>query len=276
MSRKFVNFDGDDTIGKYFKDVRKSTLLTPEEEVKLAKRIKKGDQKALTKLIEANLKFVVSIAKEYQNQGLALSDLINEGNYGLVKAAQRFDHKRGFRFISYAVWWVKQSIIQSLNDNARTVRLPANVINRLSYMNKQISKFEHENEREPVFGEIFDKDGELMDLTIYSRCASLNDVINEDGDELIELIPSVETEENKIDVDDRIKNELNKTLDVLDERERAIIECYFGVNVDSEAMTLEAIGERYGLTKERIRQIKEKAIRKLRHNAHDLYNIMNE
>ena len=275
MSRKFVNFDGDDTIGKYFKDVRKSTVLTPEEEVKLAKRIKNGDQEALNKLVGANLKFVVSIAKEYQNQGLSLSDLINEGNYGLVKAGQRFDHKRGFRFISYAVWWVKQSIIQSLNDNARTVRLPANIINRLSYMNKQISKFEHENEREPVFGEILDKDGDYMDLTHHPRCASLNDVINEDGDELIELIPSEEHDENQIEVDDRIKNELNKTLEVLDERERKIIECYFGVNVDSEAMTLEAIGERYGLTKERIRQIKEKAIRKLRHNAHDLYNIMN-
>ena len=276
MSRKFVNFDGDDTIGKYFKDVRKSIVLSPEEELILAKRIKKGDQKALNELVEANLKFVVSIAKEYQNQGLPLSDLINEGNYGLVKAAQRFDHKRGFRFISYAVYWVKQAIIQSLNDNARTVRLPANVINRLSFMNKQISKFEHENEREPVFGEIFDKDGEILDLTLHPRCASLNDVINEDGDELIELIPSDDIDENKIDIDERVKAELNKTLEILDERERAIIECYFGVNIDTEAMTLEAIGERYGLTKERIRQIKEKAIRKLRHNAHDLYNIMHE
>lgn len=276
MSRKFTNLDGDDTIGKYFKDVRKSTVLTPEEEINLAKKIKKGDKKALDKLVEANLKFVVSIAKEYQNQGLPLSDLINEGNYGLVKAAQRFDHNRGFRFISYAVYWVKQSIIQSLNDNARTVRLPANVINRLSYMNKEISKFEHENEREPVFGEIFDKEGEVLDLSYYPKCASLNDPINEDGDELIELIVGDEEEDNKLEIDERIKQQLNKTLDILDERERRIIECYFGINIDSEPLTLEAIGERYGLTKERIRQIKEKAIRKLRHNAHDLYNLMNE
>jgi len=276
MSRKFVNFDGDDTIGKYFKDVRKSTVLTPEQEINLAKKIKEGDKKALDELVEANLKFVVSIAKAYQNQGLPLSDLINEGNYGLVKAAQRFEYEKGFRFISYAVWWIKQSIIQSLNDNARTVRLPANVINRLSYMNKEISKFEHENEREPVYGEILDKDGEILDLSFYPKCASLNDPINEDGDELIELIVSDDEEEASIDVDDRIKRELNKTLDVLDERERKIIECYFGINIDSEPMTLEAIGERYKLTKERIRQIKEKAIRKLRHNAHDLYNLMHE
>lgn len=276
MNRKFVTFNGDDTIGKYFKDVRKSIVLTPKEEVELAKRIKKGDSKAMDELVTANLKFVVSIAKDYQNQGLPLPDLINEGNYGLIKAAQRFDHKRGFRFISYAVWWVRQSIIQSLNDNARTVRLPANVINRLAYMNKQISKFEHANEREPVFGEIFDKDNEVMDLIHYPKCASLNETINEEGDELIELIVGEESDENQLQIDDRIKNEINKTLEVLDERERKIVECYFGINIDSEPMTLEAIGERYGLTKERIRQIKEKAIRKLRHNAHDLYNLMNE
>ena len=127
MSKTFLNFDSDDSIAKYFKDVRKSVILTQEQEINLAKRIKKGDQKAIDELVNANLKFVVSIAKEYQGQGLLLSDLINEGNYGLIKAATRFDHKKGFRFISYAVWWVKQTIIQSLNDNARTVRLPATV-----------------------------------------------------------------------------------------------------------------------------------------------------
>ena len=276
MSRKFVNFDSDDTIAKYFKDVRKSVILTPTEELELAKRIKDGDTKAIDELVEANLKFVISIAKTYQGQGLPLSDLISKGNYGLIKAANRFDHKRGFRFISYAVWWVKQSIIQSLNDNARTVRLPANIINKLSYLSKEIAKFEHINEREPVFGEIFDKDDEAMALLSFPKIASLNETINEDGDELIELIAGEDPEENQVLVDERVKQELNKTLDVLDERERKIVECYFGINIDSEPMTLEAIGEKYDLTKERIRQIKEKAIRKLRHNAHDLYNLMHE
>jgi RNA polymerase primary sigma factor len=276
MSRKFVNFDNDDTIAKYFKEVRKSTLLTQQQEINLAKRIKKGDTKAIDELVESNLKFVITIAKGYQGQGLPLSDLINEGNLGLIKAAHKFDYKRGFRFISYAVWWVKQSIIQSLNDNARTVRLPANVINKLSYLKKQIAKFEHLNEREPVFGEIFDKDKEAMEFLHFPRIVSLNDTINEEGDELIELIAGDNPEEEQSLIDDRIKNELNKTLDILDEREKKIVECYFGINIDCEPMTLEAIGEKYNLTKERIRQIKEKAIRKLRHNAHDLYNLMHE
>lgn len=276
MSRKYVNFDSDDTIAKYFKEVRKSVILTPQEELELAKRIKKGEQSAIDELVKANLKFVISIAKEYQNQGLQLSDLINEGNYGLIKAAQRFDHNRGFRFISYAVWWVKQSIIQGLNDNARTVRLPANVINKLAYLNKQIAKFEHQNEREPVFGEIFDKDAEAMAILSFPKIASLNETINEEGDELIELIVGEDPSDNEFVIDERIKSELNKTLDILTEREREIVECYFGVNIDSEPMTLEAIGEKFGLTKERIRQIKEKAIRKCRHNAHDLYSLINE
>jgi RNA polymerase primary sigma factor len=173
------------------------------------------------------------------------------------------------------VWWIKQSILQSLNDNARIVRLPANVISKISYLNKEITKFETENEREPIFGEIFDKDNDIMSLVIYPRCASLNEVINEDGDELIDLIP-IEDSEDSLEIDERLKNEINKTLSVLETRERMIIEAYFGINTDCRPMTLEAIGERYNLTKERIRQIKEKAIRKLRHNAHDLYNLINE
>ena len=275
MSKKFVNFNNDDSLGKYFKEVRKSTIITQSEEIELAKRIKNGDQNAINKLVNANLKFVISIAKEYQGQGLPLSDLINEGNYGLIKAATKFDHKKGFRFISYAVWWVKQSIIQSLNDNARVVRLPANVINRISQLNKEIAKFESENEREPVYGEIFDKENEMVSLVNYPRHTSLNEVINEEGDELIELIPD-NVDEDTLVVDARIKDGINNALSVLDEREKAIIESYFGVNTDCESMTLEAIGERYGLTKERIRQIKEKAIRKLRNNAHDLYTLLNE
>ena len=276
MSKTYVNFDSDDSISKYFKDVRKSIILTPAEEIELAKKIRRGDKKAMDKLVTSNLKFVISIAKKYQGQGLPLSDLINEGNYGLIKATSRFDHKKGFRFISYAVWWIKQSIIQSLNDNARMVRLPANVINKLSYLNSEIAKFEHANEREPVFGEIFDKDQEEMGLVNYPRCTSLNDIINEDGDELIELIPGESLDENQLVIDERIKKELSNTLSVLDDRERMIIECYFGINIDCEPMTLEAIGEKYNLTKERIRQIKEKAIRKLRHNAQDLYSLIND
>jgi len=277
MSKKYVNFSDDNSVSRYFKDVRKSNLLTIEQEVKLAKRIKKGDDNAVNELVNANLKFVISIAKEYQNQGLPLSDLINEGNLGLIKAARKFDHKRGFRFISYAVWWVRQSILQSLNDNARIVRLTSNIINKLSYLNKEISKFEYVNEREPVFGEILDKDKNVCMLLSYPKCASLNDVINEDGDEFIELIPSDDDDlDDQLLIDNRIKDEINKTLAVLDERERTIIESYFGINTTHEAMTLEAIGERYGLTKERIRQIKEKAIRKLRHNAHDLFTLLNE
>ena len=276
MSRKYVNFDVEDNIGKYFKDVRKSIILTPSEEIRLAERIKEGDEKAVELLVNANLKFVISIAKEYQNQGLPLSDLISEGNYGLVKAAKRFDHEKGFRFISYAVWWIRQSILQSLNDNARMVRLPANIINKITYLNKQISKFEFINEREPVYGEIFDKDKEVMDLIYYPKCLSLNETINEDGDELIELIPNSEEEENKMEVNTKVKNELQNTLNILDEREKEIIENYFGINTELEPMTLEAIGEKYNLTKERIRQIKEKAIRKLRHNANGLYSLMNE
>jgi RNA polymerase primary sigma factor len=275
MSRKYVNFDVEDNIGKYFKDVRKSIILTPIEEVKLAERIKEGDEKAVELLVNANLKFVISVAKEYQNQGLPLSDLISEGNYGLIKAAKRFDHEKGFRFISYAVWWIRQSILQSLNDNARMVRLPANIINKITYLNREISKFEFINEREPVYGEIFDKDKEVMDILYFPKCLSLNETINEDGDELIELIPNND-EDDSFEIDNKVKNELQKTLSVLDDREKEIIQNYFGINTDLEPMTLEAIGEKYNLTKERIRQIKEKAIRKLRHNANGLYSLMNE
>ena len=276
MSKKFINFNDEDSLGKYFKEIRKSIILTQKEEIDLAKKIKRGNQNAINRLVNANLKFVVSIAKEYQGQGMPLSDLINEGNYGLIKAATRFDHKKGFRFISYAVWWIKQSIIQSLNENARVVRLPANVINKISQLNKEISKFELENEREPVFGEIFDKYNEAFSLIKYPKHSSLNQIINEDGDELLELIPDDITDKDALEIDIKLKEEINKTLSILNERERVIIELYFGINSGCESMTLESIGERYGLTKERIRQIKEKAIRKLRHNSHDLYSFVNE
>jgi len=280
MSKKFVSNYGEDSIGKYFKDVRNTELLTPEEEIELAIRIQGGDEEAIEALVMGNLKFVISIAKEYQNQGLSLADLISEGNFGLIKAAERFDPSRGFRFISYAVWWIKQSILQSLNDNSRMIRLPANVINKLAKIKKEIEKFEKEFERAPELGEILNEDDDEEDLTIINtpNVSSLNSPINDEGGELYELLEdTTNIEDDSIYViDDRLKDELNNTLGILDERERDIIESYYGLNSGTVYHTLEAIGDRYGLTKERIRQIKEKAIRKLRHNAHNLFDVLNE
>ena len=269
MSKKFVNYSTDDTISKYFKEIKKSKSLTPEQEVELAKRIKKGDQLAVDELVNANLKFVISIAKEYQGQGLTLSDLISEGNLGLIKAATRFDHTKGFKFISYAVWWVKQSIIQSLNDNSRVVRLPANIINKISKLNKEFGNGE-DNESE-LMSEISEFDASLLN---YPKTSSLNQSVNEDGGEIIDLIIGDEIE-TELEVSDIVKDELNNILSVLDERERMIIESYFGINSNHDGMTLEAIGDKYDLTKERIRQIKEKAIRKLRHNTKKLQTLIN-
>jgi len=263
MIKKYIKSYDEDSIGKYFKEVRKSELLTPEKEVELAEKIKDGDESAIDELCEANLKFVISIAKEYQGQGLPLADLISEGNYGLVKAALRFDSTRGFRFISYAVWWIKQSIIQSLNDNSRMIRLPANVILKLS--------------KTATSGEVISKDGEELKVINVPKVNSLNTPINEDGSELAELIG--DTSEDTDDlylIDQRLKQEINNTLSVLDDRERDIVESYFGINTEHCGMTLDDIGERYDLTKERIRQIKEKAIRKLRHNSHNLFDLINE
>jgi RNA polymerase primary sigma factor len=279
MNKHYINLNGDDSVTKYFKEVRKSTVITAEQEVELSKRIQEGDDSAIEELVFANLKFVISIAKEYQNQGLPLSDLINEGNYGLIKAATKFDHTRGFRFISYAVWWVKQSIIQSLNDNARTIRLPTNVINKLSQLRKEVDKFKLENEREPVYGDI-EIEGETVEVFNFEQnvTKSLNDVINEDGSELYEIIenPNTVEVENFYDVDSIIKDELNKTLALLSDRERLIIEYYYGLDSNYEPMTLEAIGEKFNLTKERVRQIKHNALRKLRHNAYELFNVLNK
>jgi RNA polymerase primary sigma factor len=274
MNRKYVSFESNDNISKYFKDVRKSVVLTPNEEIEIAKRIKNGDEKAVELLVMANLKFVVSIAKEYQGQGLPLSDLINEGNYGLIKAVHKFDHKKGFKFISYAVWWIKQSILQSLNDNSRVVRLPANIINKITKLNKEIGRFEADNDREPTYEEL--SDNSTLEILGFPRMDSLNRPINEEGDELIEMIPGEFIDLDALEISQKLKEELNKILDVLDERERDIIESYFGINTDFEAMTLEFIGEKYDLTKERIRQIKNKAIRKLRHNSSGLQMLMNE
>jgi RNA polymerase primary sigma factor len=289
-NKRFVSYDDTDTVSKYFKDIRKIDLefkskyktehLSLEEEVKLAKKILKGDQKAIDELVKANLRFVVSIVKPYQNCGLTLPDLINEGNIGLIKAAQKFDYTKGFRFISYAVWWVRQSILHSLNENARIVRLPTNVINKLHSLKKSIDKFETENEREPTIGELENLDKETIELLYSGKCASLNDPIGKDGEyELGDMIAHDEnndSEENKFFVDERVKVVLNETLKILSPREKDIIQSYYGINVPHGPMILEDIGIKYNLSKERVRQLKSKSLRKLKFSSLLLYRVLNE
>lgn len=265
MSNKYLN-PNEDSISIYMRDVRKSDLITAEKEVELAKKILDGDKRALDELVKANLRFVIKIAKGYQNQGLAAADLISEGNYGLITAAKKFDHTKGFRFNTYAVWWIKQSIMQSLNDNSRTVRLPGSVINKLSKIRKEVDIFEKENQRSPY-------DDEVEQIRIPS-CTSLNTTINEDGDELLTLIEdkTFARPDQMGDEDDMMrKNEMKRALNGLSKREIEIINCYFGLN--GEPMTLEMIGEEVDLTKERVRQIKESAIRKVRDNLGGIFNI---
>ena len=265
MSNKYLN-PNEDCISMYMRDVRKSDLITAEKEVELAKKIQNGDKSALDELVKANLRFVIKIAKEYQNKGLAAADLISEGNYGLITAAKKFDHTKGFRFNTYAVWWIKQSILQSLNDNSRTVRLPGSVINKLSKIKKEVDVFEKENQRSPY-------DDEVEQMYIPT-CMSLNTTINEDGDELLTLVEdkSFNRPDQMDDEDEMLrKNEMNRALNGLSQREIEIINCYFGLN--GEPMTLEMIGEEVDLTKERVRQIKESAIRKVRNNLGGIFNI---
>ena len=268
-TKRFID-TSEDSVSKYLKDVRKIDMITADEEAELAKKVAEGDQRATDKLVRSNLRFVISVAKGYQNQGVPLPDLINEGNLGLIKAAKKFDATKGFRFISYAVWWVKQSIIQCLNDNSRTVRLPVNVTNQISKLKKEISFFEQEHGRKPSQDEV---DIDMKVLT-HPKCGSLNDKINEDGDEIMDVVSddSFARPDEDIYSEDVLKSELNKTLSVLSDREKRIIQMYFGM--DGTTMTLEQIGDVYGLTKERIRQIKEKSLRKLKNNCDNLFDFM--
>ncbi|NQU51164.1 MAG: sigma-70 family RNA polymerase sigma factor, partial [Bacteroidetes bacterium] len=246
--------------------------ITVEEEVELAQRIKKGDQVALEKLTRANLRFVVSVAKQYQNQGLSLPDLINEGNLGLIKAAEKFDETRGFKFISYAVWWIRQSILQALAEQSRIVRLPLNQVGSLNKINKAFSKFEQEHERKPSPEELAESldlpaDKVADTLRVSGRHVSVDApfVDGEDNSLLDVLVNNDSPNADRALMMESLAKEIHRALATLTERESDIIRLFFGIGC--QEMTLEEIGERFGLTRERVRQIKEKAIRRLRHTS---------
>jgi len=260
------------SLDKYLQEIGKEELITVEEEVELAQRIKKGDQAALEKLTRANLRFVVSVAKQYQNQGLSLPDLINEGNLGLIKAAEKFDETRGFKFISYAVWWIRQSILQALAEQSRIVRLPLNQVGSLNKINKAFSKFEQEHERKPSPEELAESlelpaDKVADTLRVSGRHVSVDApfVDGEDNSLLDVLVNNDSPNADKSLIMESLSKEIHRALATLTERESDIIRLFFGIGC--QEMTLEEIGERFGLTRERVRQIKEKAIRRLRHTS---------
>ncbi|MGC9343103.1 MAG: sigma-70 family RNA polymerase sigma factor [Bacteroidales bacterium] len=260
------------SLDKYLQEIGKEELITVEEEVELAQRIKKGDRLALEKLTRANLRFVVSVAKQYQNQGLSLPDLINEGNLGLIKAAEKFDETRGFKFISYAVWWIRQSILQALAEQSRIVRLPLNQVGSLNKINKAFNKFEQEFERTPTPEELADalelpKEKVSDTLKVSGRHVSVDApfVEGEDNSLLDVLVNNDSPNADKTLIKESLAREIERALATLTERERDIIKLFFGIGC--QEMTLEEIGEKFGLTRERVRQIKEKAIRRLRHTS---------
>jgi len=259
------------SIDKYLQEIGKVDLLSAEEEIELAKRIKNGDSAALEKLTKANLRFVVSVAKQYQNQGLSLGDLINEGNLGLIKAGKRFDETRGFKFISYAVWWIRQSILQALAEQSRIVRLPLNRVGALNKIGKAYSNLEQEFEREPSANELASElEMDVKDvadtLKISGRHISVDAPFSH-GEEnsLLDVIQDDEqpSPDNSL-ISESLKSEIKRVLSTLSEREAQVLKLYFGFDTE-HAMTLEEIGEKFNLTRERVRQIKEKAIRRLRH-----------
>ena len=273
ISKSITNRESE-SLERYLQEISKVELISSEEEARLAILIKKGDQVALDKLTKANLRFVVSVAKQYQNQGLSLSDLINEGNLGLIKAAQKFDETRGFKFISYAVWWIRQSILQSLAEQARIVRIPLNKVGLTSKINRAYSKLEQEFEREPSVDEIasiLEIDVEEVSSTIgFSRKhVSMDQPISEGEDgSLIDLMvnENIESTDNTLVVNDSLNTEIERTLNSLTPRQKEVIVYFFGIGID-QPLSLEDIGTRYNLTRERVRQIKDKAINKLRDAA---------
>ena len=260
------------SLDKYLQEIGKEDLITVEEEVELAQRIRKGDQEALEKLTKANLRFVVSVAKQYQNQGLSLPDLINEGNLGLIKAAEKFDETRGFKFISYAVWWIRQSILQALAEQSRIVRLPLNQVGSLNKINKAFARFEQEHERAPSAEELaitldIPKDKVSDTLRVSGRHVSVDAPFadGEDNSLLDVLVNSDSPNADRGLINESLGTEVERALSTLTDREKEIIKYFFGIG--SSEMTLEEIGEKFGLTRERVRQIKEKAIRRLRHQS---------
>ncbi len=259
-------------LEKYLQEIGHEELISVDEEVELAQKIKKGDRKALDKLTKANLRFVVSVAKQYQNQGLSLPDLINEGNMGLIKAAMKFDETRGFKFISYAVWWIRQSILQAIAEQSRLVKLPANQVGNVSRVNRELSKFEQANERRPSADEM----AELIDLP-EEKIATAMSVSNHhvsvdapfaDGDDgsMVDVLTSttIPSTDNEMDLQS-LREEICRALDLLNDKEKEIVKAFFGLGENEQS--LEEIGTKYGLSRERVRQIKEKAIRKLRHST---------
>ena len=272
ISKQITNRESQ-SLDKYLQEIGKVDLLTPDEEVTLAQRIREGDQQALERLTKANLRFVVSVAKQYQNQGLSLGDLINEGNLGLIKAAQRFDETRGFKFISYAVWWIRQSILQALAEQSRIVRLPLNRVGSLNKISKTFSDLEQKFEREPSpeeLAEVLDiSANEVVDtLKISGRHVSMDApfVQGEENSLLDVLENDMEEKPDQGLINDSLRKEVARALSTLTQRESDVIALYFGLNGE-HPMTLEEIGEKFNLTRERVRQIKEKAIRRLRHTS---------
>lgn len=262
------------SLEKYLQEIGKVELISPEEEVRLARKIKQGDQLALDKLTKANLRFVVSVAKQYQNQGLSLPDLINEGNLGLIKAAQRFDETRGFKFISYAVWWIRQSILQALAEQSRIVRLPLNKVGLTNKIQKAFSQLEQEYEREPSpeeLAELLELETEEVSATlgIAARHVSMDTPLSEGEDNtLVDVLenPNAERANLNIEHNESLKQEIERSMKMLTERQKEVICYFFGIGVD-HPMSLEDIGEKFNLTRERVRQIKDKAITKLRTNS---------
>lgn len=260
------------SLDKYLQEIGHEELISVDEEVELAQKIRNGDKKALEKLTKANLRFVVSVAKQYQNQGLSLPDLINEGNLGLIKAAKKFDETRGFKFISYAVWWIRQSILQALAEQSRLVRLPLNQVGSVNKVSRAFNKFEQENERRPSIEEIaaeieLPQDKIAQAIKVGNRQISVDAPFSDsDDNSLLDILPntSIPNADKGLDIES-LKEEVNRALSTLNERERDILKDFFGLN--GTELTLEEIGHKYGLTRERVRQIKEKAIRRLRNST---------